>query len=93
MGSIPPAIDIDGLAIGISLDIFGIADFVWPAAAEGCPEAHPAATSASAPTPTAARKPKPGRKRLETVDLDMDRPPPVPAPADGHRRTRLDDAP
>src|SRR5260221_11511199 len=64
IGSIPPPIDMDGLAIGIELDISGIGDFVWPAAADGCPQLpHAAATSASAPTPTATFKAEPRRTR------------------------------
>jgi hypothetical protein len=44
---------MDGLGIGIELDIFGIGDEGWPLAAEGCPEEQAAAKSASTPTPTA----------------------------------------
>jgi len=33
MGRAPPPIDIDGLAIGIELDISGIGDLLWLAAA------------------------------------------------------------
>jgi hypothetical protein len=79
MGSIPPPIDMDELAIGIELDISGIGDLEWLAAAEGCPEdEHAAAASASAPTPTAPRKTEPGRERPREEDVDMDRPPKVP---------------
>jgi len=64
---------MDGLAIGIELDISGIGDFVWLAAAEGWPEEeeHAAATSASAPAPTAPRKTAPGRERPREPDLNM----------------------
>jgi len=73
IGSIPPAIDVDGLAIGIELDVSGIGDMVWLAAAEGCPDdEHAAASSASAPTPTAARKTEPGRDRPVDEDADME---------------------
>jgi hypothetical protein len=49
IGKVPAAIDMDALAIGIELDISGIGDLVWLAAADGCPEEeeHAAATSAS----------------------------------------------
>src|SRR5258708_8479553 len=90
IGSIPPPIDMDGLAIGIELDISGIGDFVWPAAADGCPELpHAAATSASAPTPTAAFKAEPRRKRPGAGDLDMHKPPHVPAPRHPHHHSLL----
>src|SRR5258708_5583819 len=92
-GSIPPPIDIDGLAIGIELDISGIGDLDWPAAAGGCPELpHAAATSASAPTPTANRKAEPGRQRPGDTDPDMDQPPHVPAPATGRATDCSEDA-
>jgi hypothetical protein len=63
---------MDGLAIGIELDISGIGDLVWPAA-EGCPEEeeHAAAISASAPAPTAPRKTEPGRERPHEAYLNM----------------------
>jgi len=76
MGSIPALIDMDSLGIGIELDISGIADLVWPPAADGCPELpHAAATSASAPMPTATPEAEPSRKRPGARDLDMERPP------------------
>jgi hypothetical protein len=77
-----------GLAIGIELDISGIGDLAWLAAAEGCPVEH-AAASASVPTPAAARKTKPGRERPQNEDLDMERPPQLPAPANGQHQRRL----
>jgi len=89
IGSIPPPIDMDGLAIGIELDISGIGDVEWLAAADGCPEEQAAATSASVPTPAAARKTGPGRERPQNEDLDMERPPQVPAPANGQHQRRL----
>jgi len=73
---------MDGLAIGIELDISAIGDLEWAAAAEGCPdeeEAHPAAASASTLTPTAPRKTAPGRERPRDENVDIGRPPPVPA--------------
>src|SRR5258708_23321234 len=92
-GSIPPPIDVDGLAIGIELDISGIGDLDWPAAAGGCPELpHAAATSASAPTPTAAFKAAPGRQRPGDTDPDMDQPPHVPAPVTGRATDCSEDA-
>src|SRR5258708_2533883 len=92
-GSIPPPIDMDGLAIGIELDISGIGDLDWPAAAGGCPELpHAAATSASAPTPTAAFKAAPGRQRPGDTDPDMDQPPHVPAPVTGRATDCSEDA-
>src|SRR5215468_12775541 len=57
IGSIPPPIDMDGLGIGISLDIFGIGDLAWPAAADVLPdEPQAAATRATAAMPTPALK-------------------------------------
>ena len=56
MRGIPPSSDMDGLGIGIELDIFGIGDEGWPLAAEGCPEEQAAAKSAGTPTSTAPRK-------------------------------------
>src|SRR5262252_2231354 len=54
IGSIPPPIDMDGLAIGIELDIFGIGDLAWPAAADVLPdEPQAAAATASALRPAA----------------------------------------
>jgi hypothetical protein len=93
IGKVPAAIDMDALAIGIELDISGIGDLVWPAAAEGCPEEeeHPAATSASTPTPTTIWKAETGRERPgDEAELNMDRPPQVPnGRADGRRHRRL----
>src|SRR5215470_3949668 len=83
MGSFPSLIGMVELGIGIELDISGIGDLLWPAAAEDPDEPHPAATSATAATPTAPRKAAPGRKRPREADLDMDIPPQVPAPAHG----------
>jgi hypothetical protein len=71
---------MDGLAIGIELDIFGIGDLEWAAAAEGCPgEPQAAATSVSAAAPTPVLKAEPGHKRPGDAYLDMGRPPQVPA--------------
>src|SRR5215468_2861896 len=90
IGSIPPPIDMDGLAIGIELDISGIGDLEWAPAAEVVPdEPHAAATSATAATPTPALKAEPGHERPGDTNLDMRRPPQVPAPADGHEHRRL----
>jgi hypothetical protein len=62
IGSIPPPIDTLGLGIGIELDISGIGDTVWLAAAVGCPEdPQAAATRASAPTATPTLQAEPGR--------------------------------
>jgi len=85
---------MDGLAIGIELDISGIGDLVWPAAAESCPdeEEHAAATSASAPAPTAPQKTEPGRERPREADRNMYGPPQVPAPAEGAVTDGFDDA-
>jgi hypothetical protein len=82
--AIPPPIDVDGLGIGISLDIFGIGDLAWPAAADVLPdEPQAAATSATAVTPTPALKAEPGRGRPGDANVDMGKPPPVPAPRAG----------
>jgi hypothetical protein len=55
---------MDGLAIGIELDISGIGDLEWAPAAEGGPdEPQAAATSASAPTPALVLRAEPGRGR------------------------------
>jgi len=85
---------MDGLAIGIELDISGIGDLVWPAAAESCPgeEEHAAATSASAPAPTAPRKTEPGRERPREADLNMTDLPGRAAPAEGAVIDGFDDA-
>jgi len=90
IGKVPAAIDMDELAIGIELDIFGIGDLAWLAATDGCPEEEQAAaTNASAPTPTALRKTEPGRERRREVDLSMHGPPRAPTPAEGRRHKRL----
>jgi hypothetical protein len=90
LGSIPLVIDIDGLGIGIELDIFGIGDLAWLAAADGLPdEPQAAATSASAATPTPALTAEPGHERPGDAHLDMDSPPQVPAPAYGYEHRRL----
>jgi hypothetical protein len=71
---------MDGLAIGIELDISGIGDLEWAAAAEGCPgEPHAVATSATAAAPTPVLKAEPGHERPGDAYLDMGRPPQVPA--------------
>jgi hypothetical protein len=84
---------MDELGIGISLDIFGVGDELWPpaAAAEGCPEAHAATASASAPAPTATLVTEPGRERPGDEDLDMDRPPQCPFPFKDAARDSSDD--
>jgi hypothetical protein len=81
---------MDGLGIGISLDIFGIGDLEWPAAADVLPDDEPqaAATSATAATPTTALKAEPGRGRPGDAYLDMGKPPHVPAP-NWHRHRQL----
>jgi hypothetical protein len=82
MGRVPSPIGIDELEdIGIELDIFGIDDIEWLAAADGCPDEQAAAASASTPMPTAPWKTAPGRGRPGDEDLDMDRPPQAPAPS------------
>jgi hypothetical protein len=86
-----------GLAVGIELDISGIADLAWLAAADCCPEEeeeeeHAAASSAAAAAPTAPRKTTPGCSRPCGEDLDMDGPPQAPALASRHRHRRFDDA-
>src|SRR5260370_35585748 len=89
IGSIPPPIDIDedGLAIGIELDDSGIGDMLWLAAADGWPDEHAAAASASAATPAALRTTGPGRTLPGEVDLDIDGPPKGPAPSKRHGQT------
>jgi hypothetical protein len=66
---------MDELGIGISLDIFGFGDELWPPAADGGAddeeEEHAAASSATAAAPTAPRKTAPGRQRSRDEDLDM----------------------
>jgi hypothetical protein len=90
IGSIPPLIDMDGLAIGIELDISGIGDLPRAAAADVLPdEPQAAAASASALMPTAPRKIEPDRKRPRVEDVDINGPPPMPAPAHGHHHRRL----
>jgi len=73
MGSIPPPIDMDGLGIGIELDIFGIGDFECPGAADGWLEAHAAAASESAVKPTPSVTAEPRRERPQDVAVDMSR--------------------
>jgi len=81
---------MDGLAIGIELDISGIGDLEWAPAAEGCPgDPQAAATSATAAAPTPVLKAEPGHERPGDAYLDMDRPPQVPAPTYGHEHRRL----
>jgi len=85
---------MDGLAIGIELDISGIGDLEWPVAADGCPELpHAAATSASAPTPTPTRKTEPGRDRPQDEDLDIEDLLRRPHPQTGSIKDGCDDAP
>ncbi len=69
------------LGIGIELDISGIGDLAWLAAADGLLPELPqaAAASATAATPTPALKAEPGRERPGDAYLDMGRPPQVPA--------------
>src|SRR5215472_13517505 len=91
MGSVPPPIDMDELAIGIELDISGIGDLVWLAAAEVvADDEQAAATSASAPIRTAAVVTEPGRPRSR--DLDMGRPPRCPDAAAGTITDGFEDA-
>jgi len=72
---------MDGLGIGISLDIFGIGDLACPAAADGLPdEPQAAATSESAATPTPALTAEHGHDRPGDAYLDMGKPPQVPVP-------------
>src|SRR5215472_10678226 len=93
MGSIPPPIDMDELAIGIELDFSGIGDLAWLAAAEGCPDdEQAAATSASAPIRTAAVITEPGRPRPRNRDLDMGRPPRCPHASTGTITDGFEDA-
>jgi hypothetical protein len=81
IGSIPWLIDMDGLGIGIELDISGIGDLAWPAAADVLPdEPQAAATSESAAIPTPALTAEPGHERPGDAYLDMGKPPQVPAP-------------
>jgi len=90
IGSIPLLIDMDGLGIGIELDISGIGDLEWPAAAEGLPdEPQAAATSDSAAIPTPTLKAEPGRRQPGDEVLDIGGPPQVPAPNYGHEHRRL----
>jgi hypothetical protein len=71
---------VDGLAIGIELDISGIGDLAWPAAADVLPdEPQAAATRATAAIPTPALKAEHGRERPGDAHLDMGKPPQVPA--------------
>src|SRR5215831_13289648 len=97
IGGIPPPIDMDELGIGIELDISGIGDLAWLAAAEGLPELpQAAAASATAAAPTPALKAEPGREAPGDANLNMGRPPWCPN-VNGHRhrtapRTPLIDA-
>jgi hypothetical protein len=94
IGSIPLLIGMDGLADGILLDISGIGDLAWPAAADVLPdEPQAAATSATAATPTPALKAEPGRERQGDVYLDMGRPPWYPPPRTGTVTDSSKDAP
>jgi hypothetical protein len=73
---------MDELGIGIELDISGIGDLAWLAAADGCPdeeEPQAAVSSATAATPAAPRKTAPGRRPGEG-DVNIAEPPQVPAP-------------
>src|SRR5215472_11479923 len=69
--AIPPPIDMDGLAIGIELDISGIGDLAWAPAADVLPDEPQAATSATAATPTPALKAGPGSARLDDANVNM----------------------
>ena len=91
IGSIPPLIDMDGLAIGIELDISGIGDLAWaPAAADVLPdEPQAAATRATAATPAPALTAGPSRERPGDTNVDMGKPPPMPASVGGHRHRQL----
>jgi len=63
---------MDGLAIGIELDVSGIGDVEWAPAAEGCPdEPQAATTSATAAAPTPVLKAGPGHQRPADAYLDM----------------------
>jgi len=81
---------MDGLAIGIELDISGVGDLEWAPAADVLPdEPQAAATSAAAATPAPALQAEPGRQRPDDTNLDMGGPPQLPVPFDGHRRRQL----
>jgi hypothetical protein len=78
--AIPPPIDVDGLGIGIELDISGIGDLEWALAADVlADEPQAAAASATTAAPTQALKAEPGHERPGDAHLDMGRPPQVPA--------------
>jgi hypothetical protein len=63
---------MDGLCMGIELDISGIGDLAWLAASDVLPEEpQAAATSATAAIPTPAPKAGPGHGRPGDACLDM----------------------
>jgi hypothetical protein len=63
---------MDGLAIGIELDVSGIGDVEWAPAAEGCPdEPQAATTNATAAAPTPVLKAEPGLERPTGAYSDM----------------------
>jgi hypothetical protein len=63
---------VDGLAIGIELDISGIGDLEWaPAADVLADEPQAAAASATTAAPTPVLKAEPGHKRPGYACLDM----------------------
>jgi len=81
---------VDGLAIGIELDISGIGDLVWLAAADVLPdEPQAAATRATAAIPTPALKAEHGRERPGDANVDMGKPPQGARPVNGHRHRQL----
>ena len=63
---------MDGLAIGIELDISGIGDLLCPAA-DGWLDAQAAAASESAVKPTPSLTADPRRGRPQDVEVDMSR--------------------
>jgi hypothetical protein len=70
-----------GLGIGIELDISGIGDLEWPAAADVLPDEPQAATTrATAAMPTPALTAGPGHERPGDANVDMGKPPQVPVP-------------
>jgi len=79
VGSIPLRIDIDGLAIGIELDISGIGDLECAPAADVLPdEPQAAAASDSAATLTATLEAEPGHARSRDAYSDIGKPPQRP---------------
>jgi len=72
IGSIPLPIDMDSLGIGIELDISGIGDLEWTAAADVLPD-EPQAATASAITamPTPTLNAETGHGRPGDAYLDM----------------------